>query len=142
MRTVCLGSRGPSGVTPRSPYPPRLRSGYWVAAGTPLHAPVPHRSALRHGVGEKGNRGHPNLLTHPHPRREAPANGQEGVCRGCPRSDPAAGAKLWRIRGARSHPRRAPDPIRTQGEPTRCRTQPKPHQPPTGQGRTGATPAP
>ncbi|CCB77616.1 protein of unknown function [Streptantibioticus cattleyicolor NRRL 8057 = DSM 46488] len=53
MRTVCLGSRGPSGVTPRSPYPPRLGSGCWVAAGTPLHAPVLLRSALRHGGGEK-----------------------------------------------------------------------------------------
>ncbi|AEW94128.1 hypothetical protein SCATT_17570 [Streptantibioticus cattleyicolor NRRL 8057 = DSM 46488] len=136
MRTVFLGFRGPSGVTPRSAYPPRLRSGCWVAAGTPLHAPVLLRSALRHGGGEKKTGVTPTSYLTPHPRSEAPARRHKGVCRGCPRSDPIAGAQPWRIRGARSHPRRAPDPAPAIGEATPCRTKPKTHpHPPPDRGR-------
>ncbi|CCB74867.1 protein of unknown function [Streptantibioticus cattleyicolor NRRL 8057 = DSM 46488] len=34
------GVGGAPGVTPRSPYPPQLGSGYWVAAGTPPAHPL------------------------------------------------------------------------------------------------------
>ncbi|CCB74697.1 protein of unknown function [Streptantibioticus cattleyicolor NRRL 8057 = DSM 46488] len=84
VRTVFLGFRGPSGVTPRSTYPPRLGSGCWVAAGTPLHAPVLLRSALRHGVGEKEIGVTPTSSLTPTREERHPHDGTRGCAGGVP----------------------------------------------------------
>ncbi|CCB74757.1 protein of unknown function [Streptantibioticus cattleyicolor NRRL 8057 = DSM 46488] len=81
----CLpGFRGPSGVTPRSRYPPQLGSGYWVAAGTPLHAPVLLCSALRHGVGEKEIGVTPTSSLTPTREERHPHDGARGCAGGVP----------------------------------------------------------
>ncbi|CCB75130.1 protein of unknown function [Streptantibioticus cattleyicolor NRRL 8057 = DSM 46488] len=112
MRTVFLGSRGPSGVTPRSAYPPQLRSGYWVAAGTPLHAPVRSRSALRHGGGEKKTGVTPTSLLTPTREERHPHDGTRGCAGGVPAATQRGGRNLGTKPGARSHPGAPPTPHR------------------------------